>query len=101
MPPDIPTPNVDGVTQRVSVLEIEGGIQASYTTLGEGPRKEHISQFEIEPWGEVIVDDGKRIELRHEDGRYLAWVSRGGPGPMTIQICIWEQDPPDSTCPAP
>lgn len=94
--PDVPE-FLDGVTQRVSIVKIEGGVQVSYTSLGDSAAQ-WVGESDVDLWGEVIVDDGGRIEVRHEDGRYLTLVATGGPGPITAELCLWEQEPADTMC---
>jgi hypothetical protein len=96
--PDVPE-FLDGVTQRVSIVEIEGGVRVTYTTLGDSAA-EWVGQSDIDLWGEVIVDDGDRLEVRHADGRYIALIASGGPGPIEARLCLWAEQPADTTCAA-
>ena len=91
---------IDGVTQQLGIVErADGGLQVSFSSLGDGPpsRAGEYSALAAE-WGEIVREEGGRVEVRHSDGRYVTFVATGGPGPMEFEICEWTAEPADGNC---
>ncbi len=97
--PDVP-PHVEGLPQQLSIDPADDeGIRVNYSALGEGVEfMLGVYRPELSNWGEIVVDDDTRLEALHDDGRYLAYVPTGGPGPMRVSLCVWASVPDDAAC---